>query len=88
MALGGRGWLCGRVWKRSLFLIPARRSRAGFFASPVDPTLAREAWLRKQAAESPFRRIFRGRKNPSLDPGGSAKLTLAYLVLISGSIQP
>ena len=63
-------------------LIPARRSRAGFFASSVGPTLAREAQPRKQAAESHLRRLLCGKNPTARDPA-----RLGLFILGSRSAQ-
>ena len=63
-------------------LIPTRRSWAGRFASSVGPTVAREALLRKQPAESPFKHLFERQK-----PGSSSKSRLGWFILASRSAQ-
>ena len=63
-------------------LIPTRRSWAGRFASSVGPTLAREAWLLKQAAESPSRRLLERQK-----PESNSKSRLGWFILASRSAQ-
>ena len=84
----GDGVLWGRVATKGAFasavssLIPTRRSRAGFFASSAGSTLAREAWLRKQAAESPFGRLFERQK-----PEPTSKSRLGLFILASRSAQ-
>ena len=66
-------------------LIPTRRSRAGFFASSVGPTLAREAQPRKQGAERPFRRL--SKQNTSVGKTLARDRSLAIIKKASRSAE-
>ena len=80
--LGGRGWLWGRVCKRSLFLFPRAALAGWFFTSSVGLTPAREAWPRKEAAESHLRRLLCGKNPTARDPA-----RLGLFILGSRSAQ-
>ena len=84
MACGGGFGFVGAFASAVSSLIPTRRSRAGFFASSVGPTLAREALLRKRAAERPLRRV------PSCErqkPGSSSKSKARLVHLPLGQLN-